>query len=417
MMERRRALGGSIPKRIIRPRRPFALPLDTTFEELRNGSGEQSVSTTMGFTRLLRNLVPRREHRPVRRADHPRRRPHVRHGLAVPRAEDLRVAGSEVRAGGPRPAAQLRRVGEGPDPRGRHHRGRLDGQLHRRRHGLRHPRRTDDPVLHVLFDVRFPACRRPHLAGGRRPHPRLPDGRHGRSHHAARRRACSTRTATRWCWPARCRRARRTTRRSRTRWPPSCRPASTGCTRRRAPTPTSSTTSRSTTRTTRCRRCPKGLDPADIVRGLYRWAAGRRRTAERRRHGAVQRLGATARPAPPRRSCSSSYGVRRGAVVGHVVQGAARARRSPPSAGTACTRTSRRARRWSPSCSARRQGPIVAVTDFMKIVPEQVARFVPGRTFVPLGTDGMGRSDTREALRRLLRGRRRATSWSRCSAR
>ena len=44
-------------------------------------------------------------------------------------------------------------------------------------------------------------------------------------------------------------------------------------------------------------------------------------------------------------------------------------------------------------------GPIVAVTDFMKIVPEQVARFLPGRTFVPLGTDGMGRSDTRESLR------------------
>ncbi|MFM7871888.1 MAG: pyruvate dehydrogenase (acetyl-transferring), homodimeric type, partial [Actinomycetota bacterium] len=43
--------------------------------------------------------------------------------------------------------------------------------------------------------------------------------------------------------------------------------------------------------------------------------------------------------------------------------------------------------------------PIVAVTDFMKIVPEQIARFVPGRRFVPLGTDGMGRSDTREALR------------------
>ena len=46
------------------------------------------------------------------------------------------------------------------------------------------------------------------------------------------------------------------------------------------------------------------------------------------------------------------------------------------------------------------QGPIVAATDFMKIVPEQVARFIPGRQFVPLGTDGMGRSDTREALRR-----------------
>ena len=47
-------------------------------------------------------------------------------------------------------------------------------------------------------------------------------------------------------------------------------------------------------------------------------------------------------------------------------------------------------------------GPIVAVTDFMKIVPEQIARFVPGRPFVPLGTDGFGRSDTREALRRFF---------------
>jgi len=29
----------------------------------------------------------------------------------------------------------------------------------------------------------------------------------------------------------------------------------------------------------------------------------------------------------------------------------------------------------------------------------EISRFLPGRTFVPLGTDGMGRSDTREALR------------------
>ncbi|NQV97142.1 MAG: pyruvate dehydrogenase (acetyl-transferring), homodimeric type [Acidimicrobiaceae bacterium] len=45
-------------------------------------------------------------------------------------------------------------------------------------------------------------------------------------------------------------------------------------------------------------------------------------------------------------------------------------------------------------------GPIVAVSDFMRMVPEQVARFVPSRSFTPLGTDGMGRSDTRAALRR-----------------
>jgi pyruvate dehydrogenase E1 component len=46
------------------------------------------------------------------------------------------------------------------------------------------------------------------------------------------------------------------------------------------------------------------------------------------------------------------------------------------------------------------EGPITAVSDFMTLVPEQIVRFLPGRTFVPLGTDGMGRSDTREALRR-----------------
>ncbi|HWC40273.1 MAG TPA: pyruvate dehydrogenase (acetyl-transferring), homodimeric type, partial [Acidimicrobiales bacterium] len=45
------------------------------------------------------------------------------------------------------------------------------------------------------------------------------------------------------------------------------------------------------------------------------------------------------------------------------------------------------------------EGPIVAVTDFMKAVPDQVARWVPAH-FTALGTDGFGRSDTRAALRR-----------------
>ena len=45
-------------------------------------------------------------------------------------------------------------------------------------------------------------------------------------------------------------------------------------------------------------------------------------------------------------------------------------------------------------------GPIVAVTDYMKAVPDQIGRFVDGVPFIPLGTDGYGRSDTRTALRR-----------------
>ena len=43
-------------------------------------------------------------------------------------------------------------------------------------------------------------------------------------------------------------------------------------------------------------------------------------------------------------------------------------------------------------------GPIVAVTDFVKTVPDQIARWVP-QPFIPLGTDGFGLSDTRTALR------------------
>jgi len=44
-------------------------------------------------------------------------------------------------------------------------------------------------------------------------------------------------------------------------------------------------------------------------------------------------------------------------------------------------------------------GVFVAVSDYMRIVPEQIAPWVPGG-LMTLGTDGFGRSDTREALRR-----------------
>ncbi|MFP5328180.1 MAG: transketolase-like TK C-terminal-containing protein, partial [Acidimicrobiia bacterium] len=44
------------------------------------------------------------------------------------------------------------------------------------------------------------------------------------------------------------------------------------------------------------------------------------------------------------------------------------------------------------------EGPVVAVSDFMKAVPDQIAWWVPA-PFLALGTDGFGRSDTREALR------------------
>jgi len=44
-------------------------------------------------------------------------------------------------------------------------------------------------------------------------------------------------------------------------------------------------------------------------------------------------------------------------------------------------------------------GPIVAATDYMKVVADQIAPWLAGR-METLGTDGFGRSDNREYLRR-----------------
>ncbi|TQL75115.1 pyruvate dehydrogenase E1 component [Stackebrandtia endophytica] len=44
-------------------------------------------------------------------------------------------------------------------------------------------------------------------------------------------------------------------------------------------------------------------------------------------------------------------------------------------------------------------GPVIAVSDFMRAVPDLISRWVPGE-FTSLGTDGFGQSDTRGALRR-----------------
>jgi pyruvate dehydrogenase E1 component len=44
------------------------------------------------------------------------------------------------------------------------------------------------------------------------------------------------------------------------------------------------------------------------------------------------------------------------------------------------------------------KGPVIAATDYVRAVPELIRAYVP-RRYVTLGTDGFGRSDTREALR------------------
>jgi pyruvate dehydrogenase E1 component len=57
-------------------------------------------------------------------------------------------------------------------------------------------------------------------------------------------------------------------------------------------------------------------------------------------------------------------------------------------------------------------GPIVAATDYVRAVPEQIRAFVPaGRRYATLGTDGFGRSDTRAELRRFFEVDRHHIVW------
>ncbi|MCL6415585.1 pyruvate dehydrogenase (acetyl-transferring), homodimeric type [Aestuariirhabdus sp. Z084] len=52
-------------------------------------------------------------------------------------------------------------------------------------------------------------------------------------------------------------------------------------------------------------------------------------------------------------------------------------------------------------CLKNRQGPVIAATDYMKVYADQIRDFIPA-TFISLGTDGFGRSDTRKKLRQFF---------------
>ena len=56
MLDRRLALDGSLPRRVVRTKRKLELPAKAAFDEVLGGSGKQAASTTTAFTRLLRNL-------------------------------------------------------------------------------------------------------------------------------------------------------------------------------------------------------------------------------------------------------------------------------------------------------------------------------------------------------------------------
>ncbi|MDN3297320.1 pyruvate dehydrogenase (acetyl-transferring), homodimeric type [Streptomyces ficellus] len=57
LQERRAALGGPAPARRVQPVAPLPAPADKTFTAFDKGSGSQSVATTMAFVRLMKDLI------------------------------------------------------------------------------------------------------------------------------------------------------------------------------------------------------------------------------------------------------------------------------------------------------------------------------------------------------------------------
>jgi len=57
---------------------------------------------------------------------------------------------------------------------------------------------------------------------------------------------------------------------------------------------------------------------------------------------------------------------------------------------------------WITKCLMDRKGPVIAASDYVRAFADQVRGFVPQEDYIVLGTDGFGRSDTRQKLRRFF---------------
>ena len=357
MLERRAALGGPLPRRVVRAQ-PLPAPGRASRQGVRRPAAPTAVSTTMVFTRLLRNLI---------------RDPEIGKRIVPIIPDEARTFGMDPLF---KEVGIYAANGQRYDPVDSElvlsYREATDGQvleegineagsmasLPGRRDVVRDARRADDPVLHLLFDVRVPADGRPGVGVRRPARARVHDGRDGGPDDARRRGP-----------PARRRPhpGPRVDGAGRPGVRPGVRLRARGDHARRrhsactATARTSTTTSRSTTRTTRSRRSPRASTRASsaastgsprrptspIAKGRVRLvglgldpAAGARRprpARERARHRRRGLLGDLVPAAAPRRAAGRAL---EPAPPGQAAAGPVR----EPGA---------RARRWARSSSPR----------------------------------------------------------------
>ena len=206
------------------------------------------------------------------------------------------------------------------------------------------------------------------------------------------RRSCSTRTATRSSSPAPSPPAARTIPPSSTNLPSSSRTASSACMRRTART--ASTTSPCTTRTTSSPPCPKGAAEG-IVKGMYKLKPAPKGPATLQLFGSGPILNEVLKAQTMLAekyslqadvwSVTSYVEVRREALA---VERWNRLHPAEPEKKT-----------YVQTLLEGTKGPIIAASDYMKSVPDGLSPWL-GARLVTLGTDGFGRSDNREHLRR-----------------
>ena len=74
-------------------------------------------------------------------------------------------------------------------------------------------------------------------------------------------------------------------------------------------------------------------------------------------------------------------------------------------------RNGKEAKSYVVECLENEPGPVIAASDYMKLLPDSLGQYVPGG-IVSLGTDGFGRSDGRRALRKHFEVDYNAITWT-----
>ncbi len=190
MRKRREALGGYVPSRRQKGD-TLEIPPLAAFEPLLKSSEERESSTTMAFVRILNILVKDKN---------------IGKRVVPIVPDESRTFGMEgmfrqlgylvlgrpvVYAAGCRSVDVLQGRQERPDPAGGHQRAGRDVFVDRGGHVVFQSRGVDDPVLHLLLDVRVPARGRSGLGGGGSTRPRVHARRHLGAHDAQWRRSAA----------------------------------------------------------------------------------------------------------------------------------------------------------------------------------------------------------------------------------